>query len=62
MNAWDKLDYVNTHHNWDDSLECDDGELRMSWRVLGFGQEYQVSASRLSDGVEVLPATVLTEP
>jgi hypothetical protein len=57
--AWDKLVYTNSHHNWDDTLETDDGVLRMFWRVLEFGQAYEVRAERLSDGSEALPPTVL---
>jgi hypothetical protein len=57
--AWDKLVYTNSHHNWDDTLETDDGELRMSWRVLEFGQAYEVGAVSISDGSVVLAPTVI---
>lgn len=57
VDAWDRLDYTNTHHNWDDTLVAETDTLRLEWQVLGFGEVYQVRAERLSDGVEVLAPT-----
>ncbi|MCC7382203.1 MAG: hypothetical protein IT384_10255 [Deltaproteobacteria bacterium] len=59
--AWDKLLYTNTHHNWDDTLVAETPDLRLFWRVLGFGGNVTVRAERLSDGQVVLPETMLTQ-
>lgn len=59
--AWDKLVYTNTHHNWDDTLVAETPDLRLFWRVLGFGGNVTVRAERLSDGQVVLPETTLTQ-
>jgi hypothetical protein len=59
VEAWDRMTYTNTHHNWDDQLIAETDTLRVFWMVLGFGQEYTVRAERISDGVEVLPPTTI---
>lgn len=59
VRAWDAMTYSNSHHNWDDTLEAETDELRISWAVLEFGQSWRVSAVRKSDGTQVLPSTVI---
>jgi len=61
VEAWDLLDYTNTHHNWADALIAEDDTIRMVWHV-----EYQsgplvyyVRAETLA-GVEVLAETEMT--
>lgn len=59
VEAWDQLDYTNTHHNWDDSLVATTDEVVLRWSVSGFGGPPTVSAYRRSDGAALLPPTRL---
>jgi hypothetical protein len=61
VEAWDRLDYTNTHHNWLDRLVAKGDGLTMNWRVDWENGPliYRVSATRDADGVVVLPETIV---
>lgn len=65
VDAWDRLAYVNTHHNWNDTLDAttDDGHV-LHWKIIydfenaqGLVQSVWVTDA---DGNEVLAPTVVT--
>jgi hypothetical protein len=65
VEAWDRIDYVNTHHNWNDTLAAttDDG-LVLHWKIVydfqhgdGLVQTVWVTDA---DGAEVLAPTIVT--
>lgn len=63
VEAWDRLAYTNSHHNWADVLVAKGGGLTMSWSVRFENGPllYRVRAVRDADGVEVLPPTDVAE-
>ncbi len=65
VDAWDQLDYTNTHHNWNDTIEATtaDGHV-LHWTIvydfesqLGLVQTVWVTDA---EGTEVLAPTVVT--
>lgn len=65
VRAWDRIDYVNTHHNWNDTATAttDDGHV-LHWKIIydfegGLGLVETVWAED-ADGNQVLPPTVVT--
>ncbi len=61
VEAWDRIDYTNTHHNWGDSLVAEDDTLRMFWRVqYANGPLVHWVRAETLDGVEVLVETEVT--
>ncbi len=65
VEAYDRLVYTNTHHNWRDELVATTETHRVHWRVefdfMNGGLTEYVSVARLSDGAVVLPETVIVE-
>jgi hypothetical protein len=61
VEAFDRLRYTNTHHNWLDQLEAKGAGLTITWsvRYLEGPQSCFVRVIRDSDGREVLPETEL---
>ncbi len=58
VDAWDRLEYENTHHNWNDSLEARTDDLALFYNVRwNNGLTHTVRAVRISDGAEVLAET-----
>ena len=58
VEAWDKLDYTNTHHNWGDVLVAQGDGLTMRWEVrFGNGLSYYVGVTRDADGAVLVPET-----
>lgn len=51
--------YTNTHHNHDDSLVADSGDVRLFWEVRDFGATAAVRAERISDGEVLLGETIV---
>lgn len=63
VEAFDRMHYQSSHHNWNDTFTAETDTLRMIWRI-GFDRnemtEHRVRAEQLVDGAEVLPETVVT--
>ncbi len=61
VDAWDAIEYTNTHHNWNDDLVAHDGDIDIYWRarfdINGGGLSEAVKIERA--GVEVLPWTTV---
>jgi hypothetical protein len=62
VDAFDRLKYENTHHNWADRLEAKTDRLTITWRVQYIDQPTCcfVRVVRNTDGAELLPETRLT--
>jgi len=65
VSAWDRLAYVNTHHNWNDTLDAttDDGHV-LHWKIVYDFENAQGLVQRVwvtdAAGNEVLAPTVVT--
>ncbi|MFC1610727.1 hypothetical protein ACFL6C_07205 [Myxococcota bacterium] len=59
VDGWDRLDYSNTHHNWQDRLEATTDNLRLIWQQDGPAHRH-VRVETL-DGVETLGQTTLED-
>jgi hypothetical protein len=61
IDAWDALDYTNTHHNWNDDLVAKQNGLTFTWtiRYEGWPLTHRLKVVRDSDGSVVLPETIL---
>lgn len=61
VEAFDRLSYVNTHHNWLDQLVAKGDGLTITWEVrfVEAPRSYFVRVVRDADGVELLPETEL---
>lgn len=63
VDGWDQIDYVNTHHNWNDTLEAtaSDGNV-VHWQVVFDFDVGLVQTVWVTDagGAEVLGRTVVT--
>lgn len=61
VEAFDRLSYTNTHHNWLDQLVAKGDGLTITWavRFIDAPQSYFVRVVRDADGVELLPETEL---
>lgn len=60
VTSWDRMDYTNTHHNWEDSLmaEADDGTA-FTWRTSFMNGVPNALTITASTGETLLPETVL---
>lgn len=67
VDAWDTIDYVNTHHNWEDSLEATTADgVVLHWKLSfdifgGNGFTHEVWVTDTS-GAELLPKTIVVPP
>lgn len=59
VDAWDRLSYENTHHNWNDRLQAETDELVLEWQVQELGEAYTLRVTG-KDGSAVLPETMLS--
>ncbi|MBK6688261.1 MAG: hypothetical protein IPG45_27545 [Deltaproteobacteria bacterium] len=56
IDAWDRLDYTNTHHNWGDVLVAQGDGLTIRWEVrFGNGLTYHLRVTRDVDGAVLVP-------
>lgn len=60
IESWDRMSYVNTHHNWEDELtaEADDGTA-IHWKTSFFGGTPNILTITAADGTPILEATVI---
>lgn len=60
VDAWDALDYTNTHHNWADTLEAvtDDGTI-ISWRTAFMDDVPNEVGARSATGEILLAPTII---
>lgn len=63
IESWDRLDYTNTHHNWEDELvgEADDG-TSIRWKTSFMNGKPNVLSITGPAGEVILPETVLPSP
>ena len=63
VDGWDQLDYTNTHHNWDDTLDATtwDGHV-LHWKIVYDFDVGLIETVWVTDasGAEVLAPTVVT--
>ncbi|MCK6546736.1 hypothetical protein L6R52_12875 [Myxococcota bacterium] len=57
VDAWDRLDYTNTHHNWMDELVADAGDATITWRTEFIPDRKDTIRIVAADGTELLPET-----
>jgi hypothetical protein len=57
VDAWDRLDYTNTHHNWMDELVADAGDATITWKTEFLPDHRDTIRIVGADGTELLPTT-----
>lgn len=57
VEAWDRLDYENTHHNWMDELVADAGDATITWKTEYLAGQKNTIHIVASDGSVLLPET-----